>query len=133
MRYHRNQEGYVALVSMLVIGAIGLSLIPTMLIIGVDQSRTAGVVAYAGEARSFADACADEALRQVKRDNNFVGGGSLLWPDGSCSYTVVSVGGEQRRIEASGVRGTITRKVLVEISALTPIITMSIWREVADF
>ena len=127
------KRGYVTLLSVLIVGAVGTAVTVSLLFLGLTASRTSFVVEQAAQARMLADACAEEALQQIRSSTAYTGTAGLSLGQGSCTYTVVSTGGENRTITASGIVGTVTRRTEVLVSAINPSITISSWQEVASF
>jgi len=125
--------GYVALLSVLVVGAIGLSIAVTLLVLGVGSARTSFSEEQANQARGLADACAEDALQEIRDSTTFTGSGGFSLGQGTCSYTVTNTGGQARNIEASGTVDNVTRKVEIDIDQINPTINITSWQEVADF
>jgi hypothetical protein len=130
--YHAN-DGYIMLVGVLVVGAIGISVALSLVLLGLGSSRTSFASEQSHEAQGLANACAEEALEQIQDFTPFTGSGNLTLGQGTCAYTVTSQGGESRTITASGTVGTVTRKAKVIIDTIDPTIGVVSWQEVADF
>jgi len=126
-------RGYVALLAVLVVGAIGIVVVTSVLLLGLGASRTSAAVERSYQAKAYANACAEEALREVRASSSFSGAGGLSIGNGSCAYTVTVGVGPQRTVEATGTAETVIRKVEVEVSSLNPLLEISSWQEVADF
>ena len=122
----------MALVGVLVVGAIASAAAISILYIGLGSARTSFAEEQSAQARSLANACAEEALQKIRDSKAFVGSGDLSLGGGSCRYTVSALAGQARTIVASGAVGSIVRKLSVSISAINPVITVVSWREVAD-
>lgn len=125
-------KGYITLLSVLIAGAVGVSIAVSLLLLGLSSSRTSFVAQQSTQARGLANACVEEALQEI-RDSSFTGAGNLSLGVGTCSYTVTSVGGENRTITTTGVVGTIQRKVKVTIDTISSQINVTSWQEVSDF
>ncbi len=128
-----KQKGYIALVTVLVIGAVGVAVAVSVILFGLGSSRTSFAVEQSNQTKALANACAEEALQQIRDSTPFTGSGNLSLGQGTCIYTVTNNGGQNRTITASGVIGTITRKVKVIISNISPTIQVMSWQEVADY
>ena len=133
MYTNQTQRGYITLLSVLIVGAVGVAIATTLLLQGTNRSRSSFALQQQAQARALADACAEEGLQQLADNNSFTGTAGLTLGAGECSYTVVDTGGSTRRVEATGTVGTIVQKARIEVSALSPQITLSSWQEVADF
>jgi hypothetical protein len=132
MWYHNN-SGYITLLSVLVVGAISLAITTSLLLLGVGSSRTSFAKEQSEQTKALANACAEEALQQIRDSTTFTGSGSLSLGHGSCGYTVTSQGGQNRTITSTGTVGTLTRKAKIIITQINPNISISSWQEIADF
>jgi len=126
-------HGYITLISVLVVGAVGIAITTSLILLGVGSSRTSFAVEQSNQAKGLANACAEEALQQIRDSTPYTGSGNLALGQGTCTYTVTSQGGQDRTITASGTVGTIVRKVSIVITKISPSITISTWQEVSDF
>lgn len=128
----KNLNGYITLISITIIGAVTTSIVIYLLLSGTEATRNSLVSLRSAQARSQANACAEEALQQIRDNNNFVGTSFLTFSTGACSYTVANTGGANRTIFASSSVATTVRKVRVLTTTLSPKITISSWQEVGD-
>lgn len=129
----KKMKGYMTLLSVLVVGAVGIA--TSISIIGLGLSFSQAVFTYQklAESRTLVDACLEEGLEQIRESTTFTGGGTLSVGSKSCIYMVTDLGGENRRITSSATIGTMVRKGVVEITAIHPTIEVSSWREVDTF
>lgn len=127
----KKKKGYVTLISLLVIGAVGLAVATSLILTGVGSSRTSFSLEQSNQAKALANACVEEALQRIWILDTFTGTGNLTLGQGSCSYSVTSAT-IPKTITASGVVGTLTRRVAVTIDALYPYLSASSWQEVAN-
>lgn len=128
-----NQTGAVVLVSVLLIGAIGTAIATTLLLMGLNSSRLSFSLEQSHQAQALATACAETALQAIWASESTTGTQTLTLGAGTCTYTITNLGGEQRKITASGTVQSVTRKAQLSISALNPAITVASWQEIADF
>ena len=128
-----GHKGFITLVTVLVVGVVGLSIATSVILLGVGISKTGIAVQASHQARALAVACGEEALQQIRNSTDFSGSGNLSLGQGSCSYTVAVGSGEARTITATGTVSTVVRKVNIIISQINPTITVSSWQEVGDF
>lgn len=133
MDLHRFAKGFTTLVSVLLVGVLGLAISVSLLLLGLASSRTSFAQEQSYQAKALADACAEEALQQIHDSTPFTGSGSLTLGQGSCTYTVTSQGGSNRTITAVGTVSSMTRRVRVIIDSINPAINVTSWQEVADF
>lgn len=130
--YNKKQDGYIALVSVLVVGAVGVAITLSLILLGVGSSRTSFAIEQSTQAKALANACAEEAMQQMRDSTPFTGSGSLTLGQGTCSYTVTSQGGQNRTITASGTVSTTLRKVEIIINSINPTIQVVSWQEVGN-
>ena len=131
-KWYHKEGGYITLLSVLVIGAVGISIAVSLLLFGLSSSRTSFALEQSNQARGIANACAEEAMQQIRNSTPFTGIGNLSLSKGTCLYTVNSQGEQNRTITSFGTVGTIIRKVKVTIGAINPQIKVISWQEVAE-
>lgn len=127
------RSGYIALITVLVIGVVAVAITISLLLLGLGSSKTSIALEQSNQAKALANACAEEALQQIHGSIPFEGTGSLTLGQGGCSYTVTKLLGQNRTATASGIVGTIIRKVSITLDKITPNISITSWQEVADF
>jgi len=128
-----SNRGYIALITVLVIGAVGMAIAVSVILLGLGSSRTSFALEQSNQAKALANACAEEGLRQIKDSTPFTGTDTLTLGQGTCSYTVTSQGGADRTVIATGTVGTLVRKVSITLDQIVPSINITSWQEVADF
>ena len=127
-----KQNGFVTLISVLVVSAVGIAIAISVILLGLGLSRTSFAYEQSNQAKALANACAEEGLEQIRDSVFFTGTGNLPLGQGTCTYTVTSQGGQNRTIISIGTVGTIVRRAQVIISAINPSIAVSSWQEVAN-
>ena len=130
---HNMNKGFITLISVLIVGAVGTAVAISLILLGLGSSRTSFAVEQSNQAKALANACAEKALQQIRDSTPYTGSGNLSLGQGDCSYTVTSQGGQNRIIAASGIVGTIIRKVEVIIDTINPVIEIVSWQELPDF
>ncbi len=130
---NKNNTGYITLLSVLVVGAIGLSITVALLLSGLSASRTSLTAQMSAYAKMINNACAEEALEKIRENISFTGTNNLTFTLGSCTYTVTNTGGETRTIATSSTVGTIVKKINITIDDINPRINILSWQEIADF
>lgn len=126
-----REDGYVALLSVLILGAIATAVGVALLITGVDAQRETLVTQHSVQARSLADACAEEALLQLHDNAAFSGSNNFTLANNTCTYTVASTGVSSRTITTTATVGNVVRKVLVYVTMSSSSISITSWQEVS--
>jgi hypothetical protein len=124
-----DDKGYVALLTVLIVGAATTAIALALLTIGTDSQRSSLVTQQSVQARQLANACAEEALQQIHDATSFVGTNTLTLGAGSCSYTVTNTGTTTRTITASGTVNTVARKLSVYATISASSISVTSWQE----
>ena len=127
-----SKQGFITLLSVLIVAAISTMVAVSLLLLGLASSRTSLALEQSKQAQVLADACAEEALQQIRDSTPFAGSANLLLGQGSCDYTVTNTGGQNRTITAIATVGTIVRKLSISLDAINPSINITSWQEVAD-
>ena len=125
-----KQRGYIGLISVLFVGVVGTVIATTVLLLGLASSRTSFALVQSNQAKALANACAEEALQQIRDFVPFSGNGTLTMGAGSCNYTVTKLTGQNRTVVSAGLVGTMVRRVSISITAINPQIVASSWQEV---
>ena len=135
VKCHRSNVngGYVTLLSVLVVGAVGIAITLSLILLGLGSARSSLAYQHMHQAKALASACAEEALQKIRDSMSFTGSGNFAMGAGTCAYTVTSQGGQDRTITSAGVVNTITRKSRVIIDRINPTIRVVSWQEVADY
>lgn len=126
-----HQNGYVVLITTIIIGAACTATALALLSGGADNQRAARVNEQALQARQLAHACAEEALQKLNEASSFTGTGNLTIGQGTCTYTVTDASGT-RTIAAIGTVGNIVKKVKVFATINLSNISVTSWQEVGD-
>jgi len=126
-------KGYITLISILIVGAVGVSITASLILLGVGSSRTGFAIEQSNQAKGLVNACVEESLQQIRSSTPYTGSGNISLGQGVCSYVVTSQGGQNRTVIASSTVGSINRKVEVVINQINPNIQVVSWQEVIDF
>jgi hypothetical protein len=127
----KNESGYVALMSVLIVGAAATAIALTLLTSGSDTQRAMLVEQQSKQAHSLAVACAQEALQQVHDNSGFTSTNTLLTlGQGSCTYTVVVTAPTIRSILTKATVGNVVRSVQVYATLSTSNISITSWQDV---
>ena len=130
----KRKNGFVTLMSVIVIGAVGTSVALTLLLLGTDSLRSTQTLFESAKAKAYADTCAEEALLSLRQDINYAGGATINFPDGSCDILPIDNNGTQTPlVKIEGTVGLTKRRVEILARQVNPQLTINYWREVAGF
>lgn len=130
--YNKNSNGYVLLISVLVIGAVGIAVSTSLILLGLGASRTSSSLEAAQKAKALANSCAEEGLKEIQNNTSYTGNGTVVDGANSCSFVVTDTGGQTRLVVATATVRSVTRRVNVVVSAVTPRVSVASWQEVAN-
>lgn len=130
-----TSTGFATLTNVIILGAVGAAITSTLLILGIGAVRTSGIVEQSAKARSLANACAESALFAIKQTGLSPGDTTMTLGQGTCTYTIASPSETSGLVSATGIVGTVVRKVTVRLTTATstPAISIDSWQETADF
>lgn len=128
-----RRNGYITLLSVLIISSVGLAITVSLILLGLGSSKSSFTIERSAQAKALAGACVEQALQEIRDSVAFSGTGNLTLSHGNCTFTVTSAGGENRSIISSGQVGTVIRKARITLSQINPQINVSSWQELADF
>lgn len=132
MNIRTNNTGYIALISLLLIGAASLATGLALLTTGVDSQKSSLMQQQSIQSRQLASACAEEALQVIHDSTATTGTNSMNLGQGSCTYTITSIGASTRTIDTSGTVNGVVRKAKVYVTIGGSSISITSWQEVSD-
>ena len=124
--------GYLTLITVLIVGAIGVAASLAVLSLGIGSARGTTTHDNLHEGRNLATACAEEALQAIRVQTAFTGNGNLSLGTASCTYAVTSGGGENRTITSEGQAGDAFVRLRIQLTSINHELTVSSWQEVAN-
>lgn len=129
-----NRNGYIALVSILIVSALTLLIATSGSLLSIGESNMGLQENQAWEAFYLTTACAEDALMKLKNDLNYSGNETLNFDNGKCTIEPLEGSGKKNRvIKVSGIIFNQTRKIKIEIGKINPDMEIKSWQQVADF
>ena len=125
------QQGYIALISVLITSAAAMAIATTLLITGTDAQRVNLVMQRSIQARQLAHGCVEEALQKIHESTTFTGTSSVTLATGACSYTITNTGGSGRTINATSTVTNVVRKVTVYVTIGSSSVSITSWQDVS--
>jgi hypothetical protein len=102
------QRGYITLLTVLIITAVGMGLTISHLISAADTDTTIMVLQESAEALSYADACTELALLAIESTEGYQATETSTFAYGSCSYAVTAASATST-IATEGIAGRASR------------------------
>jgi len=119
--------GYITLMLVLIIGALGLGIAISLILRGIGISQSSLTEERSALSIAYAESCAENALGTIRGFTPFTGTGTQTFSNGTCSYLVTSSGGENRTIVASSTVQDIFRTLSISVTQINPTIVISGW------
>lgn len=130
----QGSNGYIALVSILIICAIILLIAISTNLLAISESDMGLQKDQASQTYYLASLCAEDALMKLKNHLNYSGDEAIIINNGSCYiYPTEGSGNQDRIIKTTGTIYGHTRKIKIEIDRVNPDVQINSWQEVADF
>lgn len=126
------RKGYVALLSVIALGTVGLAITVSLLMNGVTFSKSSFEIQKKIQSRMAATSCAEEAMQQILDSGIEEGNGTLTIGSSTCSY-VISSTSTSLLVQAVGTSTDVVTRINVILASSTPTIKLSSWQEVTDF
>lgn len=127
----KSSSGYIALLAVLILGAVATAIATTLLLTGADAQRSNLIIQRTIQARQLANGCVEEALQKLHDSSAYTGADSLSLDGNTCSYTVANTGGSNRTINVTSTVGNVVRKVTTYVTIGSSSISVTSWQEVS--
>lgn len=129
-----GRSGYVFLLSVLFVGAIAITTVAALVLLGIASERSGFSFSKSTQARWNARTCVERALRSLRDSNSYAGSETFTLVDGTCTLRAIGGSGNaNRRICVEGRAGDAVRRIEVDVEELLPVGEIRTWREVAAF
>lgn len=123
----KDKNGVAALLTVVIISSAVLIMAYSASLLGLGDLEMSYDWQKGNKVFSLVDGCAEETMRRIKLDTNYIGG-SLSLGGGSCIISVIP-SGSNRTITISGSEGSYNKTIEISISLVGKIITINSWQE----
>lgn len=127
------KEGFVTLMSVLVLSVIALTISVTLLSTGISSSQNLQTLKNNKQAQYLSNTCAQRALGNIRNDNFYTGTLSVSESFGECNATVENIGSSNKRIEIEANSNGAYWRVVIETDQVYPQLVINSWEEGSDF
>lgn len=124
-------EGFIALISVLIISAVTVAIVLSIPLLGITESRSALGFKKGQEVLKIAEGCVEEALLRLRDKANY-SGGSLNVGDGSCTISISGTGSD-RTVDITAtlsVPPDYVKKLQITAKRIGNSINIVTWQEV---
>ena len=127
------KNGYVALMSVIILGAVGGLITSTLYLTGIENVQSSDLYIKSYQAKALADACVETAIEKIISSPSTIESGSINLPSGTCNFSITNGLGQAKYITSNANVSEVIRKVsvIVNPSQITPNHTIKIlsWQE----
>lgn len=130
----RHRPAYIFLITVLVVGAIASASATSLVILGIARQQTSLTAIQSAQALEFARTCGERAVLSLRANLAYDGGGTVTFPEGSC--TIQHLGGfgnDERGICTIGRAGNAVRRLEMNVLRVLPTTAVTSWDEVTAF
>lgn len=129
-----NQEGFIALISILIIGAIVLVISIGLSLRSIGETDMSLSEQESHKALALANLCVEQALMKLEAILNYAGNESIIIGSESCAIRPISGSGNLNRIvETQSTVSGYTKKIKAVVSQISPTMKITSWEEVSNF
>jgi hypothetical protein len=129
-----SQNGYILLISILVIGAIASAILSSLLLLGISANQVSFSVQQASQSLANAQACAEYGLMKLRQTPSYAGDEFVTIGSNQCEILPIGgIGNNNRVLCAEGKVGDSVRRLEVVINQVLPQTKIYSWQEVAVF
>lgn len=132
MNIIKNKSGYIALLAVFIIMTTGVIIGVSMSLNGISELTLSYNNYQSVKAFNLADACAEEALINLKRDGASYSGDTLNFDSDYCTITISGTGATRTAEIVGIVKDKFNRKINLEVT-ITPSFAVDAWEEVGEF
>lgn len=132
MALHQSDNGYITLLSVLIVSAIGLSVSLSLLSLGGGATQITDVWQKQFQAKNYSESCVEIAISELLLNGGAPSTGGITFSDGSCSYSVAA-DVSNWEIQSTGMAGSVVRRVraVVDLTGMESVIVS--WQEISSF
>lgn len=123
------QKGFSTLFIVIILGSITLSLALAISTSSLWSIQDSLILKRAVTARSISNACAEVALETMRQNNSYTGADSISLSGHDCTYTVSSLGGNNRNILVTTLINDVENKIEIKTDNFNPLNIIS-WQEI---
>lgn len=87
----KNNSGYVAIITVLIIALVGIAIVSTYAFLGIGEGYSALSLTNGENALEFSEGCMEDALLNIRASASYASE-TITRPEGTCSIAVSSVG-----------------------------------------
>lgn len=129
-----THDGYILLITILVIGAIASAILSSLMLLGISANHVSFSVLQAGQSLANAQACAEYGLIKLRQTPSYAGNEFITIGTDQCEIlTIGGIGNNNRVLCTEGKIGDSVRRLEIVINQVLPQTKIYSWQKVAVF
>ena len=130
----QSRNGYMLLITILVIGAIASVILTSLLLLGISANQVSQSVLEANQSMAQAHGCAEYGLMKLRASPSYAGNEFITIGTTQCEILAVGgIGNNNRVLCAEGRIGDSVRRLEIVIYQVLPQTKIYSWQEVSVF
>ncbi len=130
--YGRNNQGAVALIVVIIVTVVALIIASNISLLSIGDLESGYAYTQSEETLALTDGCLEEVLRRLRLDVAYGAGGDTFALDaGSCDILVTG-GGANKVVTATGTQGIYTKKISADVTISGTTVTLTSWSELSS-
>jgi len=125
-----NQQGYIALIAVIIIVAATLAISLSLNILSIGETQAGLIKQQSVQVFGIADTCMQEAYLRLERESEY-SGASLNINDGSCAIIVTDAGADKLIVVTAALQD-IQRKLESLVTVNGNQVTVQYWKELTE-
>jgi len=113
----KNKKGYIALVSLLLVAAVGLTISIAVSLRGMEELQMSFASSQASVSSHLAGSCLEEGLNRLRQNWSDFGSINLSIGDNLCIINVVAFDGSSADLEVYGDNNIFRQKISVSVDS----------------
>ena len=128
--FYKNQSGFIALITVLIIFAIALLIGLSVRLLSISEAQMGLKKSQSSQAYFLANLCAEQALMKLKENINYPGNETIEIGGGGCQ--ILPIEGNWTIKTTANFQNQI-KKIKIVVSQVNPQMLISSWQEVSEF
>ncbi|MBU1164651.1 hypothetical protein KKA15_03755 [Patescibacteria group bacterium] len=126
MKHHTNQNGYIALISMLIVAGVTLTISIAVSLRSIEELQMSFSTSQAARSTSLSDACLEEGLNRLRKNWSSYSGSLSI--DGNLCIINTVVNNGTASVEAIGTIDIYQQKSYIEINRVDNALEVTNWQ-----
>lgn len=126
-KLNKNQHGYIAIVTVLVIGVVMLSVGMAVILNSINTGQGALAEIKKESSIGYVESCVEEALLDINKNNTLTG--TIVLPEGSCTVTINSQVGSAWDFTVDGTLDGYKKSIRITATRGSTV-TVNSWLEI---